>query len=81
MLSIEDLKRVVILSYLNDELLEKLLPAIDFLRFEERDSVFLEGDIADRFYMLRRGKILLEKRTSDKITVSVGTGRKEYRVA
>ena len=73
MLSIEYLKQVVILSYLNDELLEKLLPTIDFLQFEERDAVFREGDIADRFYMLRRGKILLEKRISDKITVSVGT--------
>jgi len=73
LLSTEDLKQVVILSYLDDELLEKLLPAIDFLRFEERDAVFLEGDIADRLYMLRRGKILLEKRISDKITVSVGT--------
>jgi len=73
LLSIEDLKQVVILSYLNDELLEKLLPTIDFLQFEERDAVFREGDIADRLYMLRRGKILLEKRISDKITVSVGT--------
>ncbi len=61
------------MSYLKDEHLEKLLPVVDFLRFEEREAVFREGDIADRFYMLRRGKILLEKRISEKITVSVGT--------
>ncbi len=73
MLSIEDLKRIVILDYLKDESLKKLLPTVDFLRFEERDAVFREGDIAHRFYMLRRGKVLLEKRISDKITVSVGT--------
>ena len=73
MLTIDDLKRIVVLSYLSNALLEKLLPTIDFLRFDERDAVFSEGDIADRFYMLRRGKILLEKRISDKITVSVGT--------
>jgi CRP/FNR family transcriptional regulator, cyclic AMP receptor protein len=72
-LTTEDLKRIVILNYLNDALLEKLLPTVDFLRFDERDAVFCEGDIADRFYMLRRGKVLLEKRISDKITVSVGT--------
>ena len=73
LLSTEDLKQIVILSYLSDELLEKLLPIINFLRFDERDAVFREGDIADRFYMLRRGKVLLEKRISDKLTVSVGT--------
>lgn len=73
MVSRDDLKRIVILTYLNDPMLDKLVPIIDFLRFEERDAVFREGDIADRFFMLRRGKVLLEKRISDKITVSVGT--------
>ena len=72
-MSTEDLRRIVILSYLKDESLEKLLPTVDFLRFEERDAVFREGDIAHRFYMLRRGKVLLEKRISDKIAISVGT--------
>ena len=73
MVSIEDLKRIVILGYLSDEQLESLLPLIDQLMFDEKDVVFKEGDISDRFYMLKRGKILLEKRISDKITVSVGT--------
>jgi CRP-like cAMP-binding protein len=41
--------------------------------FDEKDVVFREGDISERFYMLRKGKILLEKRMSDKITVSVGS--------
>ncbi len=69
----EDLKRIVILSYLSDSMLDKLIPIVDLLRFDERDAIFREGDMAERFYMLRRGKILLEKRISDKITVSVGT--------
>jgi len=69
----EALKRIVILSYLSDSMLEKIVPIVDLLRFDEREAIFGEGDIAERFYMLRRGKILLEKRISDKITISVGT--------
>ncbi len=73
LINIEDLKRIVILSYLTDDMLDKIVPIIDILKFDEREAIFREGDIASRFYMLRRGKILLEKRISDKITVSVGS--------
>ena len=73
LINTEDLKRIVILSYLTDDMLDKMVPIIDMLKFDEREAIFRQGDIASRFYMLRRGKILLEKRISDKITVSVGT--------
>ncbi|RJQ56044.1 MAG: cyclic nucleotide-binding domain-containing protein [Desulfobacteraceae bacterium] len=73
MLEIEDLKKIVILTYLSDEMLKRVIPIVDFLRFDEREQVFLEGEPAGRFYMLRRGKMLLEKRISENITVSVGT--------
>ena len=73
MVSIEDLRRIVLLGYLNEEQIKKLLPLIDQLMFDEKDVVFREGDISERFYLLRKGKILLEKRISDKITVSVGS--------
>lgn len=73
MLSRDDLKSIVILSYLKDEMLDKLVPIVDVMMFHEDDTVFREGDMANRFYMLKRGKILLEKRISDKITVSVGS--------
>ena len=73
LINTEDLKRIVILSYLTDDMLDKIVPIIDMLKFDEREAIFREGDIASRFYMLRRGKILLEKRISDKITVSVGS--------
>ena len=68
-----DLKRIVILGYLTDDMLDKIVPVIDMLKYDEGEAIFREGDIAERFYMLRRGKILLEKRISDKITVSVGS--------
>jgi len=69
----EDLKQIVILGYLDDQMLEKLQPFIDLLIFHENDVVFREEDMADRFYMLKRGKILLEKQISEKITISVGS--------
>lgn len=77
-INIEDLKRIVILSYVTDDMLNKLVPIIDILKYDEREAIFKEGDIAERFYMLRRGKILLEKRISDKITVSVGSVKAGY---
>ncbi|MBW1699056.1 MAG: cyclic nucleotide-binding domain-containing protein [Deltaproteobacteria bacterium] len=69
----EDLKRIVIFSSLSDDMLDKVAPIIDFLRFDEREAVFREGQIAERFYMVRRGKVLLEKRISGKVAVSLGT--------
>lgn len=72
MLSREDLKKIGVLSYLTDDMLDKLLPIIDILRFEEQEYIFRGGDVADRFFMIKRGKVLLELRVSDKATVSVG---------
>ena len=61
MLSIEDLKDIILLGHLDDKMLEKLLPYIDVLQFDENELIFREGDPADRFYFLKHGKILLEK--------------------
>jgi len=73
MVSRDDLKSIVILSYLKDEMLDKLLSIVDAMMFHEDETIFKEGDMAERFFMLKRGKILLEKRISDEITVSVGS--------
>jgi len=73
MVSREELKQIVILAYLNDQMLDKLMPLVDQMMFHQNDVIFKEGDMADRFYMLKRGKVLLEKRLSEKITVSVGS--------
>jgi len=73
MLTREDLKQIVILSYLKDNMLDKLLPIVDVMMFDEQDVIFKEGDTANRFFMLKRGKVLLEKRISDEVTISVGS--------
>ena len=78
MISVQELKKIVILGYLTDEMVEKLRPLVNMLRFEEGDTIFREGDPAKYFYMLRQGKILLVQRLSDTITVSLGAIQPGY---
>lgn len=66
-----DLKQFVILSYLTDAMLEKLVPITDVLSFDINEYVFKQGDDADRFYMVSRGKVLLEQRITETLTVSL----------
>ena len=78
MVSKEDLKAIVILGFLTDSMIDKLLPITNLLKFDESEVLFREGEKAENFYMLRRGKILLEQRISEKITVSVGAVKPGY---
>jgi len=73
MVTHEDLKQIIMLSYLSDDMRGKLVPNMEMLRFHERESVFRSGEVADVFFMLKTGKVLLEQRLSDKMTVTVGT--------
>ena len=78
MIRIEDLKDSIDLSHLTDEMLEKFTAIIDVFHFEEDDIVFREGDPADRFYILKYGKILLEKKISVKISFAIGAIKPGY---
>ena len=60
MVSREELKQIVILAHLDDRMLDKLMPLVDQMMYDQNDVIFKESDMADRFYMLKRGKILLE---------------------
>jgi len=73
MVTHEDLKQIIMLSYLSENMRNKLIPHMEALHFQERESVFKSGEVADVFFMLRTGKVLLEHRLSEKMTVSVGT--------
>ena len=73
MVTKESLLSIRILEDLSDEMLERLLPHIERLHFDEREAIFREGDRRERFYMLKEGKVLLEKRISSKITVSIAS--------
>lgn len=78
MINKEELRKMVILGQLSDAMLEKLLPLVQRKHYEEREYIFREGDTAERFYMLKRGKILLEQRLSDKMTVSIDSIKPGY---
>jgi CRP-like cAMP-binding protein len=73
MITIDDLKQMVMLGYLTDEMLEKLIPITDLLRFDENEFIFRQGDKADRLYMLKEGEVLLELSVSDNITVALSS--------
>ena len=78
MTTINDLRQIVILGYLTDAMLEKLVPITDLLQFDKKEFIFRQGDISDRFYMLKKGKVLLELEISDKITVSLSAIKPGY---
>ena len=71
MITRDDLKKIVMMGYLSDEMLDKLVPITDLLLFDEKDFIFRQGDKSDRFYMLLKGKVLLEQNITDTITVSL----------
>ena len=73
MVTTQDLKKMVIMTHLKDDMLDRIVLITDVLKFEDQEIIFKQGDIADRFYMVQRGKVLLEQRIAEKITVSVGS--------
>ena len=73
MVTTEDLKKMVIMTHLKDNMLDRIISITDVLIFENQEIIFRQDDIADRFYMVKRGKVLLEQRLAEKISVSVGS--------
>ncbi len=72
MVSNDNLRDIIIFNNFTDEMLEKFQAHLDILHFDEEDIIFREGDPADRFYFLKFGKILLEKKISEKISFAIG---------
>ena len=73
MVTREDLKQIVMLTYLTDPMLDNLAQIIDILKFDRDEILFRENDSAERFYMMRSGNVLLEQRISDKVTACIGS--------
>lgn len=78
MVSRVDVQGLVILRYLTEEMIQKLLPELELVRFSEGEIIFRCDEPADMFYMLKRGKILLEQRVSENVTISMGTVKPGY---
>jgi CRP/FNR family transcriptional regulator, cyclic AMP receptor protein len=80
MITKEELRKIVILGNLTDSMLEKLIPLVERVHLNEQDYLFRQGDLAENFFMLNRGKVLLEQRISDKMTVSIESIRPGYSI-
>jgi len=78
MVSAEELKKIFLLQNLTDGMLEKIIPQLRALHFSEREIIFEEGNKAENFYMLKKGKILLEAEISDQLTISLGSIKSGY---
>ena len=71
MIAREDLKQIIMLRHLSDDMLDKLIPITELLHFDKRELIFRQGEKSQRFYMLKEGKVILELRITDKIAVSL----------
>ncbi|MFH1351664.1 MAG: Crp/Fnr family transcriptional regulator [Pseudomonadota bacterium] len=78
MVTIEDLRKIHLFQDLNDEMLEKIRPLANAHEYKDRDVVYEEGNKAEYFYMLKRGKLLLEVEVSKIIIISLGSIKSGY---
>ena len=78
MIARDELRRIVILGHLTDSMLDKLISIVERAHFDEGEYIFRQADSAEKFYMLSHGKVLLEQRISDKMTVSIESVRPGY---
>ena len=78
MITREDLKQIIMLGHLTDEMLDKLIPITGLQHFDKREFIFRQGDKARYFYMLKEGKVILEQEITDKIAVSVSAIKPGY---
>ena len=73
MVTIDDLKQIVMLTYLTDRMLEDLAEIVDALKFDKDEVIFKESEAAERFYMLRSGSVLLEQVIGEGVTACFGS--------
>jgi CRP-like cAMP-binding protein len=78
MITREELRRMVILGRMSDAQLDKIIPLVEKRHYEERQYVVHEGDKAENFFILQRGKVLLEQRLTDTITVCMDAIKPGY---
>lgn len=78
MVSIEDLKRISVLDNLTPAMLEKMRPLTQLNIFGEGHVIFEAGQEADAFYMLLKGKVILEVEASEVIMISLDAVKPGY---
>ena len=78
MASIEDLRSVMLFENLTDGMLEQLLSVVQEESFGEREIIYEAGNTADRFFSLKRGKVLLEVELAPALIISLGAIKSGY---
>jgi len=73
MVTKEELKKIVMLTYLTEPMLDKLIRIIDVLNFDKDEIIFRQNAPAERYYMMHSGNVVLEQRISDEVTAIVGS--------
>lgn len=73
MVTFDDLRKIFLFENLTDTMLGKMLPFVDMRLFSNDVKIFKEGEKAEFFFMLMKGKIVLEMQISEKINVSLGS--------
>jgi len=76
--SFEELKKIRLLDNLDDSMLGKMLPFAQMHLFGDRAVIFKEGQHAEDFYMLVKGKVVLEVEASASIMISLGSIKPGY---
>jgi len=78
MVSIKDLKRVVLFRGLPDNVLEILAPMIRVESIKERQVIYKPNSAADYFYSVKRGKVLLETELAPTLIISLSAIKPGY---
>ena len=78
MVSLQDLRGIALFEDLADGMLEQLLPLMEMESLGEGQIIYEAGSAADRFYCLKRGKVLLESELAPEFIISVGAIKPGY---
>ena len=78
MVSFEELKKIYLLENLDDSMLGKMLPFTQMHLFGNKAVVFKEGQPAEDFFMLLKGKVVLEVEASESVMISLGSIKSGY---
>jgi CRP-like cAMP-binding protein len=78
MVTVDEIRDINAFQGLTEEMLAKLAPLVEKIVFDEGDLIFNAGDPAENFYMLKRGKVLLEQPIAPQTTISLGSVKPGY---
>jgi len=78
MVSAEELKKIYLVQHLDEAELEKIRALCSIRIFSEKAVIFEQDQDADAFYMLLKGKVLLEVELTENIMISLGSVKPGY---